>query len=221
MPCLGSKVKLPFLMKPGCVIVLEGLDATGKSTQHESIERSCMGMGHGSTPLFDPAPLFLHMPSAGTQVGQAIYEMTENLTEDLDPLARQYLHLASHAHSVKTLIRPAIKAGTPVILDRWWWSTVAYGWYNSKRVRNAFPSLLDFLALCERTWSGVSPDLIAVFMHPHVKDRHNTPGVAAGYHSLVKEWKPDNVVLIEPGDEGAQGEQLFSAMIERDLYRSE
>jgi len=214
-------LKLPFKLKPGCVIVLEGLDATGKSTQHERMEQACMGMGHGPTPLFDPAPLFLHMPSAGTEVGQAIYEMTEALTTELDPLARQYLHLASHAHSVKTLIRPAIKAGQPVILDRWWWSTVAYGWYNSKRVRNTFPSLIDFYSLCERTWRGVSPDLILLFMHPHVEDKHNTPAVEAGYHRIAKDWKPDNVVLIEQGDEGEQGEQLYAALLQHGLYWSE
>jgi len=184
------------------------------------MEQACIGMGHGPTPLFDPEPLFLHMPSAGTQVGQAIYDMTEALTEELDPLARQYLHLASHAHSVKTLIRPAIKEGRPVFLDRWWWSTVAYGWFNSKRVRSAFPSLIDFANLCERTWKGVKPDLVAVFLHPHTEDRHNTPGVSAGYHALIKDY-PDKVVLIEPGDEGAQAEQLLDAMLKFNLYWNE
>lgn len=213
-------LSLPFHVKPGAVIVLEGLDATGKSTQHERMERACMGMGHGTAPLFDPVPLFLHMPSAGTEVGQAVYEMTEALTEALDPLARQFLHLASHAHSVKTLIKPALKEGTPVILDRWWWSTVAYGWYGSKRVRNAFPSPIDFYDMVGRAWQGVNSDLIALFMHPHKEDSHNTDAVASGYAALAKEY-PDKVVLIEPGDEGAQNEQLFDAMLARDLYWSE
>jgi thymidylate kinase len=211
-------LKMPFALKPGCVVVLEGLDATGKSTQHEMMERACMGMGHGSTPLFDPAPLFLHMPSAGTAVGEAIYKMTEDMGKELDPLARQFLHLASHAQSVEQMIKPAIKEGQPVILDRWWWSTIAYGWYGG-RLGNRDMSRREFEGAINGVWRDVKADMVAVFMHPHKEDKHNTRHVVRGYEYLIDTY-PSEVELIGPGDEGEQGEQLYAAMVRRGLYRS-
>lgn len=210
------ELKLPFKIKDGAVIVLEGLDATGKSTQHERMERACM---NDEDTLFDPAPMFIHMPSAGTAVGEAIYKMTEEMGKDLDPLARQYLHMASHSHSVQNLIKPALAEGIPVFLDRWWWSTVTYGWYGSKRIQRAF-SLTDFTALAKRNWKGVRPDMVALFMHPHAEDHHNTAAVRDGYKHLASEF-PEKLVLIEPGDEGAQAEQVLNAMVDRGLYWSE
>lgn len=214
---LAGRMRLPFHIKPGAVVVLEGLDATGKTTQHEKMERACMGMGTGKAPLFDPMPLFLHMPSAGTHVGQAIYDMTETMGADLDPLARQFLHLASHAQSVETMIKPALAEGQPVILDRWWWSTMAYGWYGGNlRDRISRTMLLD---LCQTVWDGVEPDLVAIFSEPHKEDRHNTPDVMKGYRWLTKQF-PDAVEIIHIGTEGDQGEQLYTAMADRNIYRS-
>lgn len=213
----AGHMKLPFLLKPGAVVVLEGLDSTGKSTQHEKMERACMGMGHGTAPLFQPVPLFLHMPSAGTHLGEMIYDLTESVGKELDPLARQLLHLASHSQSVQQAIKPALAEGRGVVLDRWWWSTIACGWFGSSLGdRLTLKQLLD---LCHNVWRGVEPDMVAVFMHPHQEDHHNTEDVVEGYQYLA-ELHRDKTVFIEPGDEGQQGEQLFAEMARRDIYRS-
>lgn len=213
----AGRMKLPFLLKPGAVVVLEGLDATGKTTQHEKMERACMGMGHGTTPLFSPAPLFLHMPSAGTHLGEMIYDLTETVGKELDPLARQFLHLASHSQSTEQAIRPALADGRGVILDRWWWSTVACGWFGGE-LADRIP-LGRFMDMCKAVWRGVEPDLVALFMHPHQDDHHNTDEVVEGYEYMASLHR-DKVALIEPGDEGQQGEQLFAEMARRDIYRS-
>jgi dTMP kinase len=212
--------KLPFAIKKDAVIVLEGLDATGKSTQHEKMERACIGMGHGKAPLFDPAPLFLHMPSAGTDLGHMIYDLTESVGSELDPLARQFLHLASHAQSVQQAIKPALKGPEPrpVVLDRWWWSTIAYGWFGSKM--GSRMSLDTFEEVVRRTWAGVKADVVFLFLHPHKEDRHNTTSVTDGYEYLADKFS-DRVVFIGPGDEGEQGEQMYEAMARRGLYRNE
>jgi hypothetical protein len=39
----------------------------------------------------------------------------------------QVLHIAAHVDAVQTRILPALDSGKTVILDRFWWSTVAYG----------------------------------------------------------------------------------------------
>lgn len=212
-------MEMPFPIKPGALIVFEGLDGTGKTTQHEHIERACVGLGHGSEPLFEPEPLFLHMPTAGTNLGQAIYEITEAITEDLDPLARQFLHLASHSQSVRFTIKPAREEGRPVFLDRWWWSTFAYGHEAmAKRFRMTYPELVTFLF---RVWRRMMPDVVFLFMHPHVEDAHNTPSVVEGYQLLMDAYSwGDRLVLVEQGDQNHQTLQIMDALLERGIYRS-
>jgi dTMP kinase len=220
---MSNHLTMPFKIVPGCVIVLEGLDATGKTTQHQKMERACLGMGTGSTPLFDIEPLFVHMPSAGTDLGETIYAMTEDMGKELDPLARQMLHLASHAQSVETLIRPALREGRPVILDRWWWSTVAYGYYGARLDRRCF-NVDQYMRMCKSVWGGITADLVVMFMQPHKKDKHNTPKIENGYYDVAN-GAPEHrmattVAYIGAGDEGEQGEQLYASMVRAGIYRS-
>jgi thymidylate kinase len=104
-------------MRPGSVVVFEGLDRTGKSTQLERLS------GLSWKP---PGPVFAHMPSGLTSLTSSIYTVTEH--EDISsPLARQLLHLACHAENMHALVAGSSQGG--LVLDRWWWSTMAYGWY--------------------------------------------------------------------------------------------
>lgn len=213
-----SSMSLPLSIKTDAVLVLEGLDGTGKTTQTERLERACMGMGQDGKPLFVPEPRFAHMPSAGTHIGHAIYDLTETVGEDLDPLARQFLHLASHAQSVRKFIRPTLRAEEPrpVVLDRWWWSTVAYGFFGGKLSRRGW-DVDQFINMCLTTWRGVNADMIFLFMEPHVEDHHNTEDVIEGYQYLADRF-PQRVTLIERGDEANQKEQMFNAMVRRGIY---
>jgi hypothetical protein len=65
----------------------------------------------------------------------------------------------------------------------------------------------------------VKADVIFLFMHPHVEDRHNTDQVSAGYAYLLDRF-PDKVVIIKPGNEGEQGLQMYEAMVRRGIYQS-
>ena len=76
--------------RPGSLVVFEGLDRSGKSTQ---IKRLSMLNWKA------PGPKFTHMPSGMTALTESIYELTEN--EKIgSPLARQLLHLACHAENI-------------------------------------------------------------------------------------------------------------------------
>src|SRR5258708_36870334 len=108
----GDNVRL----RPGTLIVLEGLDRTGKSPQADALK---------ALRWAEPAPVFAHMPSGLTALTGEIYRLTEH-TPITSPLARQLLHLACHAENIDTLARARQTSG--VVLDRGWWSTVAYGW---------------------------------------------------------------------------------------------
>jgi thymidylate kinase len=45
----------------------------------------------------------------------------------IDPTAQQLLHIAAHIDALHSIIIPALESGEIVVLDRFWWSTVAYG----------------------------------------------------------------------------------------------
>lgn len=204
---------MPFHLKPGAVIVFEGLDGTGKSTQHERLEA---GVYHPSMgiPMFDGTPSFIHMPSGHNVVGEMVYALTES-GRKLNPLTRQMLHLAAHAQEL-THIRETIAAGEAVFLDRFWWSTVAYGWRGD--VKEAFPDIHAFTDLCRWVWRGVVPDVIFAFMHAHVEDEHNDEEVTEIYQWLGRNSFHDRIVWVEPGTEAQQNMQILQEMVRRGIY---
>jgi thymidylate kinase len=58
------------------MVVLEGLDRSGKSTQMRRLQR---------LPWLEPAPMFIHMPSGVASLTQSIYRLTETETDLLAP----------------------------------------------------------------------------------------------------------------------------------------
>lgn len=205
-------MRFPFQLKNSQVIFLEGLDATGKSTQMERIERGCYTDMNKS--MFQPIPLFVHLPSGTTALGQSVYEFTEN-NKIKDPLARQHLHWASHREEYASSIKPALKEGKSVIFDRGWWSAVAYCWFGNPKVQ-ALYRLEDFIDQCKLAMP-VEPDLVCLFLEPHAEDKHNTPGVLEGYQWLAEAY-PKEVVLITSANQAEQNLQIFQAMADRKIY---
>lgn len=168
-------------LKPGTFIVLEGLDKTGKSTQRQALEG-----------LF-PDAYYTHQPSGGNVVGQVVYQLTEEV-RDLHPVARQFLHLASHAEHYQREILPAL-SDRAVIMDRCWWSTMAYGWYAG-----GLQYLVDytsFLTMAQLPTQGRMPDLVFLFLNPWEEDHHNTAKGREGYISLLEEYPGTTVVVPE------------------------
>jgi dTMP kinase len=109
--------KRPLRLRPGALVVLEGLDRTGKSTQRNRLAELTWA---------NPTPVFTHMPSGLTSLTADIYHLTEKAVIQ-SAWARQLLHLACHAENMPAIADARNHGG--VVLDRWWWSTVAYGWY--------------------------------------------------------------------------------------------
>lgn len=213
----AAGLRMPFHLKPGTLVVFEGLDGTGKSTQIERLERGVYAPTTG-TAMFDGDPVFAHMPSGTNELGSAVYGLTESAVE-MPAMTRQLLHLACHSVEVPQTIVPALQAGQSVFLDRWWWSTVAYGWSGVREVYTK-KRLMD---LCRRVWFPIDePDLICLFMSPHVEDKNNKPHVISGYDWLVQHYcdmgLDENLVLVPPGDEGQQSLFILEAMAKRGLY---
>ena len=168
-------------LRPGALVVLEGLDKAGKSTQQAAFAR---------VRWDPPEPLLVHMPSGLTDLTQALYNITERHAIS-SPLARQLLHLACHAENLPLLVEAQRSSG--VILDRWWWSTVAYGWFGSdlrtKMAESAFFGAIDLV------WGRLRADVIFLFLSSFDDDPHNLPQVVEGYRWLAKR-QPDLAVEV-------------------------
>ncbi|GAA3123376.1 hypothetical protein [Nonomuraea salmonea] len=96
------------------------------------------------------------MPSGLTGVTEQIYALTET-TEITSALARQFLHLACHAENITALSEARRERG--IVLDRWWWSTVAYGWYGAN-LRDLGVDEQAFFGLIKSVWVDLPADLI-------------------------------------------------------------
>src|SRR5215213_1625864 len=153
-----DKVKW-WAIKPGSVVVFEGLDRAGKSTQLDWL---------ASLSWRDPRPTFAHMPSGLTSLTTSIYGLTER--EPISsPLARQLLHLACNAENMLELIGGRDRAG--LILDRWWWSTMAYGWHVHGEALGI--DAATFTGLIDAVWAGMAADVIFLFTTPFEQDSLN------------------------------------------------
>ncbi|WP_158879586.1 dTMP kinase [Amycolatopsis anabasis] len=159
-------------LRRGCLVVLEGLDRSGKSTQLRRL---------GGLDWNAPAPVFTHMPSGLTGLTENIYQLTER-EPITSALARQLLHMACHAENIAALADARQHGG--VVLDRWWWSTVAYGWHGG-HLADLGVSESAFFGMIDAIWSSQPADLIFLFTTPYAHDDLNREDVSRGYHQLA------------------------------------
>jgi dTMP kinase len=162
----------PLQLASGALVIFEGLDRSGKSTQVQRLQE---------VPWGEPRPVFSHMPSGLTALTHKIYRLTENEPISSD-LARQLLHLACHAENASALQETLRTSG--LILDRWWWSTVAYGWYGADLAAHGVDESA-FFTLINSVWSRLPADLVFLFMTPFERDALNRDAVRRGYAELA------------------------------------
>lgn len=155
----------------GAVIVFEGLDKAGKSTQLELLRARVSSNG----------ALFMHMPSGLTEFSRQLYSLLEANPPE-SGLARQLTHLASHSENIAKIVEAA--RGGSLVLDRWWWSTMAYGWYGGD-IPNTGLSESAFRELIETIWAPVTASIVFLFLTPREDDANNVDGVADGYRDLA------------------------------------
>lgn len=101
----------------GLFISFEGIDGVGKSTQIELLEKHLSGLGRKTMRTFEPG---------GTELGVEIRHLLLHRKGEVAPRAEALLYAADRAHHVATKVRPALEAGTDVIIDRYLDSSVAY-----------------------------------------------------------------------------------------------
>jgi len=101
--------------------VIDGPDGSGKTTQAARLAAEFRSRGQTVSVLREPG---------ATPAGEAIRDLLLDPDTDITPLAEMLLYQAARAQIVETVIRPALETGHIVILDRYWYSTVAYQGYG-------------------------------------------------------------------------------------------
>lgn len=102
---------------PGRLIVMEGVEGAGKSTQLALLLRRLTDAGHASVTFREPG---------GTPLGDEIRRLLLSPESTIAPRAEALLFMASRAELIERNVRPALAAGKTVILDRFFLSTYAY-----------------------------------------------------------------------------------------------
>jgi dTMP kinase len=102
----------------GKLIVLEGPEGAGKTTQAPLIADWLNARGHPAIALREPG---------GTPIGDQIRAMLLDTPDGaVGDAAEALLYMASRAQLVDRVIRPALALGTTVLLDRFFLATYAY-----------------------------------------------------------------------------------------------
>jgi len=103
-------------LSKGILIALEGIDGTGKSTQAKRLVTALVGRGYSVA--------FSREPTGGPH-GRRILEASKS-ERSLTPEEEVGLFIADRRAHIEDLIAPALEENLVVILDRYYYSSVAY-----------------------------------------------------------------------------------------------
>ncbi len=132
----------------GKLIVFEGIDGAGKTTQLKLLGERLKGLG---------LPVLYTREPGGTRVGETIREiLLDPANGDLVPRSEALLYAAARAQHVEQVIMPALAAGRVVLCDRFLDSSLAYQGFG----RGIDIGLLE--RINEPATGGLIPDLTIV-----------------------------------------------------------
>ena len=124
----------------GRLIAVEGVDASGKSTQ--------------ARLLADALGALLTFQFGATRMGEVVRELLlDPANESLDDRAEALLIIADKAQHVAEVVAPALEAGRDVVTDRFTASTLAYQGYGRGLDLGELRAIMSFAT------GGLEPDL--------------------------------------------------------------
>ena len=128
-------------------VVLEGGDATGKSTQVERLAARLRSEGYDVVTTFEPG---------ATALGARLRALLLDGDGPIDPVAEALLMAADRAQHVTEVLRPALARGAWVVSDRFVPSSLAY-----QGVGRGL-GVAEIEQLNELATAGIQPDLVVV-----------------------------------------------------------
>ena len=106
---------------PGKLIIFEGGDGTGKSTQALRLKNHLASKGHTVLHIREPGSTPL-----GERIRDVLLGDTAEKCVDISPETEMLLYMACRAELFRSVIQPALRKGHMVILERSYFSTYAY-----------------------------------------------------------------------------------------------
>lgn len=175
------------------LITLEGIDGSGKSTLHESLQKL----------LFDLEPVFTREPGA-TWVGESVRRA---VAEQIDPVTEATLFVADHAAHLAKVVRPSLAEGRLVISDRYSDSRYAYqsvtlqgivpdpeGWLRA--MHNGWTIIPDKTFLCVLPVDTALTRLKPASQREHFEKRETLERVQNNYLTFARN-EPSRFVIVD------------------------
>ena len=193
----------------GKFIVLEGIEASGKTTQVNLLGKAL------------PDAILTKNPTDG-QIGSFIRKEVLGGKSDIPPVAYQYLFAADREIQQQEIIK-YLKDGKTVISDRYFWSSVAYGIADREGVdyENWEEVSLVALSLLSMYHQFLLPDLSVHLnisldesskriagskKHTEIYDNHKMNiKIEKGYDWLIKKF-PKEFVIVDGDGKRKEGE---------------
>ena len=127
----------------GKLIIFEGLDGAGKSTQIILLKQYLINKLN-----CDPSQIITTSAPSKTDAGKKLKNILID-GSNLNPVAQLLLFMADHSHHVESLIKPALAEGKIILCDRFVDSTIAYHSFgyglSSLAYDGPFPEMTDEL----------------------------------------------------------------------------
>jgi dTMP kinase len=128
-------------------VVLDGGDATGKSTQVQRLAGRLRAAGHDVVETFEPG---------ATSLGGRLRRLLLHDDHAIDPIAEALLMAADRAEHIAEIVRPALARGAWVVSDRFVPSSLAY-----QGVGRGL-GVAEIEQLNELAVAGLVPDLVVI-----------------------------------------------------------
>jgi dTMP kinase len=197
---------------PGRLIVIEGLDGAGTTTQVKRLVEHLNANGRTAYPTREPSD---------GPVGRLIREMlTGGHAIDGERLSQGtfgLLFAADRLDHMQREVEPQIKAGALVVSDRWYHSSLAYqgtgadrDWITTLNVRARKPELTIFLQV--RPEVAAQRRAAARRKEELFEDLRMQQEVDAGYKATIAELKAQGE-RIEILDGEQSEDQVFAAIL--------
>jgi dTMP kinase len=132
---------------PGHFVVLEGGDASGKSTQVAALVKRLREQGLEVEATFEPG---------ATPLGEQLRAVLLDGDVEIDPVAEALLMAADRAEHVAEVIRPALARGAWVVSDRFVPSSLAYQGIGRGL------GVVEVEVINSMAVAGMEPDLVVV-----------------------------------------------------------
>ena len=153
----------------GRLIVFEGGEGTGKSTQLCRLADLLTERGIRHRSLREPG---------GTPLGSEVRRILLHVEDEIEPRAEALLFMASRAQLVAREIRPALERGEWVLLDRFFLSTYAYQIAGRALPEREVRDANRFAT------GGLVPDLTLLLTLPVHEGLARAAGRSAGYDRI-------------------------------------